>query len=127
MKMPFTGRRRAGPPSPLAQDPAEETKSATPLVAVELSRRACFTAGDLGSLCREGYARNPVVYRCVRLIAESAASSRSGATRCRAVRRRRWSASTATCRSRARPISTPRASARTSSASPPCAPTRWRF
>ena len=74
MKMPFTGRRRAGPPSPLAQDPAEETKSATPLVAVELSRRACFTAGDLGSLCREGYARNPVVYRCVRLIAESAAS-----------------------------------------------------
>ncbi|MEM7728939.1 MAG: phage portal protein [Pseudomonadota bacterium] len=50
-----------------------ETKSA-PLVALELARQAAFTAPDFASLCREGFSRNPVVYRCVRMIAESAAS-----------------------------------------------------
>ena len=70
MRLPFTGR--AADPAP---SPAPETKSSTtPLVAVELSRRACFTAHDYGALCREGFARNPIVYRCVRLIAEAAAS-----------------------------------------------------
>lgn len=80
MKLPFTGRRIASDPNSLptiaagADASAGETKSSQPLVALELSRRACFTAPDFGSLCREGFARNPVVYRCVRMIAESAAS-----------------------------------------------------
>lgn len=69
MKLPFTGRREASPPFAVA-----EQKSSTPLVAVELSRRACFTSHDFAALCREGFARNPVVYRCTRLIAEAAAS-----------------------------------------------------
>lgn len=68
MRLPFTGRAPA--PTDL---PASETKSA-PLVALELSRRARFTSTDYTSLCREGYGTNPVVYRCVRLIAEAAAS-----------------------------------------------------
>ena len=76
MRLPFTGRSAAPPSSPAPS--SDETKSAAPLVAplvaLELSRRACFTAPDYGSLCREGFARNPVVYRCVRLIAEAAAS-----------------------------------------------------
>ena len=85
MRLPFTGRSAAPPSSPAPS--SDETKSAAPLVAplvaLELSRRACFTAPDYGSLCREGFARNPVVYRCVRLIAgrkawrQAASSSRS--------------------------------------------------
>ena len=74
MRLPFSGRAAASSPTALAADqPPGETKS-SPLVAVELSRQAVFTSPDFGSLCREGFARNPVVYRCVRLIAEAAAS-----------------------------------------------------
>lgn len=69
MRLPFTGRTTAS-----ASDIAPETKSGAPLVAVELSRRASFTNPDFASLCREGYARNPIVYRCVRMIAEGCAS-----------------------------------------------------
>jgi HK97 family phage portal protein len=75
MRLPFTGRT-ADPVLPAATPPytGEVKSSGAPLVAVELSRRACFTATDFGSLCREGFSRNPIVYRCVRLIAEAAAS-----------------------------------------------------
>jgi len=74
MRLPFTGRTPASAPSRLPNSDVGEIKSSSPLVALELSRRASFTAPDFGSLCREGFARNPVVYRCVRMIAESAAS-----------------------------------------------------
>lgn len=74
MKLPFTGRRQDhGASDPVAL-PDEHKSGSAPLVAVELSRRACFTNPDFASLCREGFARNPIVYRCVRVIAESAAS-----------------------------------------------------
>ncbi|MGB3455810.1 MAG: phage portal protein [Litorimonas sp.] len=80
MRLPFNGRRRGGGSGPERLPGADgsstlqaETKSA-PLVALELSRRAAFTAPDFASLCREGFGRNPVVYRCVRMIAESAGS-----------------------------------------------------
>jgi HK97 family phage portal protein len=74
MRLPFIGRTPVSAPSAMLAPAASETKSSSPLVALELSRRASFTAPDFGSLCREGFARNPVVYRCVRMIAESAAS-----------------------------------------------------
>lgn len=79
MRLPFTGREPASVPSamPVSAAPMSdgaEVKSSSPLVALELSRSASFTAPDFGSLCREGFARNPVVYRCVRIISESAAS-----------------------------------------------------
>ena len=74
MRLPFTGRAEPSAPTALPNVDAGETKSSNPIVALELSRRACFTAPDFGSLCREGFARNPVVYRCVRMIAESASS-----------------------------------------------------
>ena len=51
-----------------------DTKSATsspsgskPLVALHLSSRAHWTGRDYGALAREGYQKNAVVYRCVRL------------------------------------------------------------
>lgn len=51
-----------------------ETKSAPPLIALQLSSGAHWTPRNFSALCREGFARNPIVYRCVRLIAEAAAS-----------------------------------------------------
>ncbi len=75
MRLPFTGRSADPTVSSVPHSADGEGKSAgAPLVAVELSRRACFTSTDFSSLCREGFARNPIVYRCVRLIAEAAAS-----------------------------------------------------
>jgi HK97 family phage portal protein len=53
---------------------AAPARKSGPLVALELSRRSSFTAQSYSSLSRQGYRRNPIVYRCVRLIAESAAS-----------------------------------------------------
>src|SRR3990167_11349538 len=56
--------------------PAPETKAsrAQALVAVPTSGRPVWTPRDYESLAREGFAKNPVAYRCVRMIAEAAAS-----------------------------------------------------
>jgi len=58
--------------APKSQPP--ETKAAQPLIALQLSSGAHWTPRNFSALCREGFARNPIVYRCVRLIAEAAAS-----------------------------------------------------
>lgn len=53
----------------------EEKASRTgPLVALTLAGRAVWTPRDYASLAREGFERNAVAYRCVRMIAEAAAS-----------------------------------------------------
>jgi HK97 family phage portal protein len=44
------------------------------LIALTLSGRPQWTPRNYEALAREGFARNPVAYRCVRLIAEAAAS-----------------------------------------------------
>lgn len=49
-----------------------EAKSAAPLVAISDLRAAQWSG--LGQLTREGFERNPVAYRCVRMIAEAAGS-----------------------------------------------------
>ena len=56
--------------------PVPETKDSKVqrLVALTLSGRPQWTPRNYEALAREGFARNPVVYRCVRLIAEAAAS-----------------------------------------------------
>jgi len=51
-----------------------ETKSGTPLIALQLSGRAVWTPRDYGALSRQGFQKNAIVYRCIRLISESAAS-----------------------------------------------------
>jgi HK97 family phage portal protein len=67
-------RRSAGPLGVSASQLTEH-KAARPLLAPQLPRSAHHASGaDYASLCREGFARNPVAHRCVRLIAESAAS-----------------------------------------------------
>jgi HK97 family phage portal protein len=49
-----------------------ETKTAVPLTAISDLRAAQWSGA--GQLAREGFERNPVAYRCVRLISEAAAS-----------------------------------------------------
>lgn len=52
-----------------------ETKTARAVVAWHAPGRPVWSARDHGAFAREGYARNAVAHRCVRLIAESAASA----------------------------------------------------
>ena len=47
---------------------------AGPLLAFHGAGRPVWTPRDYAALAREGYARNPVVHRAVRMIAEAAAS-----------------------------------------------------
>lgn len=55
--------------------PAEVKASATgPLIALSSVGRPVWTARDYEALAREGYEQNPIVFRCVRMIAEAAAS-----------------------------------------------------
>lgn len=66
--------RRSGGPLAVPAPPVSESKAARPLIAHQLRQAGSGTSRDYGALCREGFARNPVAHRCVRLIAESAAS-----------------------------------------------------
>ena len=61
------GRRREAVP---------ETKQSAvgAVIALQHIGRPVWTPRDYASLAREGFAQNPVVYRCVRMIAEAAAS-----------------------------------------------------
>jgi HK97 family phage portal protein len=54
---------------------ANAKSSATaPLIAFESLRQPVWTPRDYHALAREGFAQNAIVYRCVRMIAEAAAS-----------------------------------------------------
>jgi HK97 family phage portal protein len=57
-----------------ALQPGEQKRSRTaPLIAWHDGGRARWTPRDYAALAREGYQKNPVAHRCVRLIAEAAA------------------------------------------------------
>ena len=58
------------PPGPRARDEA----MTSPLIALALAGRPQWGARDYASLAREGVMQNAIVYRCVRMIAEGAAS-----------------------------------------------------
>jgi len=64
---------RHAPDSPRALR-ANETKAAPPLIALTLMGAPRWSARDFLALAREGVMKNPVAYRCVRMIAEGAAS-----------------------------------------------------
>ena len=67
-RRPYGSARRAGAPS------ADEEKAsrAGPVVAWSHAGRPVWTPRDYASLAKEGFAKNPVAYRCVRLVAEAA-------------------------------------------------------
>ncbi|OQP85117.1 phage portal protein [Rhizobium rhizosphaerae] len=50
----------------------DEAKSAAILAALSAEAPAQWTGRSYGALAREGFLRNPVAYRCVRLVAEAA-------------------------------------------------------
>ncbi|WP_421792265.1 phage portal protein [Hyphobacterium sp.] len=52
-----------------------KTSAAKPLIALSFGSRAAWTPRDYAALSKEGFARNPIVHRCVRLISEAAAST----------------------------------------------------
>ena len=58
-------------PSPL---PLTELKTSGAMLAYSHLGQAVWTPRDYGALAREGFARNAIAYRCVRMVAEAAAS-----------------------------------------------------
>ena len=68
MRLPFFGGR--------AVAPAIEAKASrtAALIAFDGGGRAAWTPRDYAALAREGFARNPIVYRSVRMVAEAVAS-----------------------------------------------------
>lgn len=62
----FRGRRRA---------PEQKDSAARTLAALTIAGRPMWTPRDYECLAREGFAKNPVAYRCIRMIAEAAASA----------------------------------------------------
>ncbi|MFN7055851.1 phage portal protein [Hyphomonas sp.] len=53
---------------------AAETKSAWPLIALSEPRAASWGSREPSALIRDGYLKNAVAYRCVRMVAEAASS-----------------------------------------------------
>lgn len=70
----FNPFRRSADPFDVRDAQPPESKAARPLLAAHLPRSTTGPSQDYASLCREGFSRNPIAHRCVRLIAESAAS-----------------------------------------------------
>ena len=60
-------------PAPILA-PEAKTSAAAPLIALQYQRQPVWSPRDYAAFSREGFMQNPVVYRCVRMIAEAAAS-----------------------------------------------------
>ena len=54
--------------------PETKRSAAAPLIALQYQRQPVWSPRDYGTFAREGFAQNPVVYRCIRMIAEAAAA-----------------------------------------------------
>ncbi len=57
-----------------ARQPEQKASSARNLISLSMHGQAAWTPRDYLALSREGFAQNAIVYRCVRMIAEAAAS-----------------------------------------------------
>lgn len=69
---PLFARLSKSKPSP--SDSPPEAKMGSSLLAYTSPGRPVWTPRDYGALAREGFQRNAIAYRCVRLVAEAAAS-----------------------------------------------------
>lgn len=70
MQNPFAALARAL----RARVPEEKASRVAPMIALHMQGRAVWTPRDYMALAEEGYRRNAVAYRCVRMIAEATAS-----------------------------------------------------
>lgn len=66
--------RRSAQRSVTKSDAPPQAKMTNGFVALHMERSASWIARDYTSLAREGFMRNPVAHRCVRMIAEAASS-----------------------------------------------------
>lgn len=69
--------RKTFAPAPIPVTPVAEHKhmsKSQPLIALHMAGRAVWTPRNYIALSSEGYQKNPIVYRCIRMIAEAAAS-----------------------------------------------------
>ena len=64
----------SSPPEQKAQPAYGKGAGPQPLIALQLASEAVWTGRNYASLSRQGYKKNAIAYRCVRLIAEAAAS-----------------------------------------------------
>src|SRR5215203_4049890 len=67
-------RGRAGDGEAAPEPMSLQGKSGYPLIAFQGLGEANWSPSGAGALVNEGFMRNPVVYRCVRMIGEAAAS-----------------------------------------------------
>ena len=67
-------RRVLGPRRPIGAPEIKDSRVG-PLIALTAGGRARWTPRDYAHLAAEGFAKNAVAYRCVRMIAEAAAST----------------------------------------------------
>ena len=75
-RIPNPFRRFAGRDPDFASAALEAKASqARQMIALTTAGRPRWTPRDYQALAREGFARNPVAYRCVRMVAEAAASA----------------------------------------------------
>jgi HK97 family phage portal protein len=70
----FKSSRRGTRPAGVVQEAHTEFKVAGPLLAYSTPGQAVWTPRDYGALAREGFQKNAIAYRCVRMVAEAAAS-----------------------------------------------------
>ena len=61
-------------PLVLGEPPEHKASKTRRLIAIASGGRAQWSRRDYATLAREGFAKNPVAYRCIRMIAEAAAS-----------------------------------------------------
>jgi HK97 family phage portal protein len=61
-------------PAPIVA-PAQKSSATLPLIALHNPGQPIWSPRDYAAFSREGYARNPIVYRSIRMICEAAASN----------------------------------------------------
>ena len=75
MKLPFRlPWAEARDRSPVAQEKALHPRPGTALALIAGEGEARWTGRSYAALSREGFMKNPVAHRCVRLVSEAAAS-----------------------------------------------------
>lgn len=74
MRLPLFAGRAHARAADTARPDAIKASATAALIAMQTHGRPAWTPRDYAALAREGYAKNAIVYRCVRMIAEAAAS-----------------------------------------------------
>jgi len=74
MKNPLSWFTPARSTMPLAEVPEQKSAGLQSLFAMSGTAHAHWTHTDYASLARRGFMSNPIVYRCIRLISETAAA-----------------------------------------------------